>query len=66
MSKWNCLNESYIKMSQYIPKPFGSFGININVEMDLSNYATKTHLKNVTHVDSWHTSSFALKQIYVI
>ena len=31
---------------------------NINVKVDLSNYATKTDLKNVTHLD---TSSFALK-----
>ena len=45
-------------MSQYFPKPFKSFGGNINVKVDLSNYATKTDLKNVTHVD---TSSFALK-----
>ena len=37
---------------------FRSFGGNINVKVDLSNYATKTDLKNVTHVD---TSSFALK-----
>ena len=47
-----------IKMSQYFPKPFRSFGGNINVKVDMSNYATKTDLKNVTHVD---TSSFALK-----
>ena len=45
-------------MSPYFPKPFRSFGGNINVKVDLSNYATKTDLKNVTHVD---TSSFALK-----
>ena len=45
-------------MSQYFPKPFRSFGGNINVKVDLSNYATKTDLKNVTHVDN---SSFALK-----
>ena len=45
-------------MSQHFPKPFKSFGENINVKVDLSNYATKTDLKNVTHVD---TSSFALK-----
>ena len=44
--------------SQYFPMPFRSFGGNINVKVDLSNYATKTDLKNVTHVD---TSSFALK-----
>ena len=45
-------------MSQYFPKPFGSFGGNINVKVVLSNYATKTDLKNVAHVD---TSRFALK-----
>ena len=46
-------------MSQYFPKPFNShFGDSIKVNIDLSNYATKTDLKNVTQVD---TSSFALK-----
>ena len=45
-------------MSQYFPKPFRSFGRNINVKIDLSNYATKTDLKNVAQVD---TSSFAWK-----
>ena len=45
-------------MSQYFPKPFRSFGENSNVKVDLSNYATKTDLQNVTHVD---TSRFALK-----
>ena len=37
-------------MRQYFPKPFRSFGGNINVKVDLSNYPTKTDLKNVTHV----------------
>ena len=46
------------KMSQYFPKTFTKFGRNINVKVDLSNYATKTDLKNVTHLD---TSHFALK-----
>ena len=45
-------------MSKFFPKPFRSFGRNINVKVDLSNYATKTDLKNVAHI---HTSSFALK-----
>ena len=45
-------------MSEYFPKPFRSFGGNINVKVDLSNYATKADLKNVTQADS---SSFALK-----
>ena len=46
-------------MSHYFPKPFQSFGRNINVKIDLSNYATKTDLKSITHIDS---SSFALKK----
>ena len=45
-------------MSQYFSKPIRSIGGNINVKVDLSNYATKTDLKNITHID---TSSFALK-----
>ena len=44
-------------MSQYFP-PYRSSGQNIKVELHLSIYATKTDLKNVTHVD---VSSFALK-----
>ena len=31
---------------------------NINIKVDLSNYATKADIKNISHVD---TSSFALK-----
>ena len=58
--KLNFINErSHLKVSLYFPKPFRSFGGNINVKVDLSNSATKTDLKNVTHVD---TSSFALKK----
>ena len=44
-------------MSQYFP-PYRSSGRDIKVELDLSNYATKTDLKNVTHVD---VSSFVSK-----
>ena len=44
--------------SQYFPKPFRSLRGNVNVKVDLSNYATKTDLKNVTHDN---TSSFAPK-----
>ena len=46
------------KMSQYFPKPYEPFGRDINVKVDLSNYATKADIKNISHVD---TSSFALK-----
>ena len=45
------------KMSRGFPPCNNSNG-NIKVELDLSNYATKTDLKNVTHVD---VSSYALK-----
>ena len=45
-------------MSQYFPNPFRRFGENINVKVDLSNYAAKTDIKNIAHL---HTSSFALK-----
>ena len=44
-------------MSQYYP-PYKSSSNNIKVELDLANYATKTDLKNITHVD---VSSFASK-----
>ena len=50
-------------MSKYFPKPYEAFGRDINVSVDLSNYATKKDIKNITHVD---TSSFALKTNLVI
>ena len=45
------------KMSAYYP-PYRSSSNNVKVELDLTNYATKTNLKNITHVD---VSSFARK-----
>ena len=45
-------------MSQYFPKPCEPFGGDINIKVDLSNYATKTNLKNISHID---VSSYALK-----
>ena len=47
-----------IKISQYFSKQYESFGGDINVKVDLSNYATKADIKNISHVDA---SSFALK-----
>ena len=35
-------------MSQYFPKPLRSFGGIDKVKVDLSNYAKKTDLKNIT------------------
>ena len=45
-------------MSRYFPKPYEPFGGDINVRVDLSNYAIKADIKKISHVD---TSSFALK-----
>ena len=45
-------------MNQYFLKPYQPFDGDINVKIHLSNYATKTDLKNVLHVD---VSNFALK-----
>ena len=45
-------------MSQYFPQPYEPFGSDINVKVDLSNYATKADLNDATGID---TSNFALK-----
>ena len=45
-------------MSQYFPKPYEPFVGDINVKVDLPNYATKTNIKNISHID---TSNFPLK-----
>ena len=38
-------------MSQYSAKSYETFGGDINVKVDLFNYATKTNLKYVSHAD---------------
>ena len=43
--------------SQYFP-PYGNYSNNIKVQLDLTNYATKDDVKNITHVD---VSSYATK-----
>ena len=45
-------------MRQYFPKPYEPFGGDINVKVDLSNYAIKADTKKISHVD---TLRFALK-----
>ena len=44
-------------MDQYFPKP-SSHKENIKVEIDLTNYATKKDINDITHAD---TLNFALK-----
>ena len=51
-----------IKLSQYFPKPYDPFGGDINVEVGLSNYATKIDLNNATGID---TSKLAAKSYSV-
>ena len=48
-------------MSKDFPKSYKPFGGDINVKVDLSNYATNDDIKNIMHVD---TSSFALKTVF--
>ena len=45
-------------MSQYFPDTYEPFRGDINVKVDLSNYATKADLKNISHID---VSIYALK-----
>ena len=45
-------------MSDYFRRRYKRFDGDISVKVDLSNYATKTDLKNVSHID---VSSFTLK-----
>ena len=52
------IKKTLYKMSQYFPKPYEKLNGDINVKIDLSNYATKADIRSITHVD---TSSFALK-----
>ena len=58
--KWKGYDNSFNSWSDKkdFPKPYEPFGGGISVKVDLSNYATKTDLKDVSHVD---VSSFALK-----
>ena len=37
-------------MSQHFPKRYEPFGGDINVKVDLSNYATTTDIKNISHI----------------
>ena len=45
-------------MIKYFPTRYKRFNRDTNTKVDLSNYVTKTELKNISHID---VSSFALK-----
>ena len=47
-------------MSQYFPEPYEPISGGISVEVDLTNHATKSDIKNISHVDA---SSFTLKTV---
>ena len=51
---------SLYKMSQYFPEPYEPISGGISVEVDLTNHATKSDIKNISHVDA---SSFTLKTV---
>ena len=50
--------DSIIKKSRYFPKPYEPLVGDNNVKVAFSNYATKTDIRNILHID---TSSFTLK-----
>ena len=50
-------------MSHYFPKLYEPFGGDIDIRVYLFNYATKTDIKNIPHID---TSSFALHNNVVV
>ena len=52
------IKKTLCKINKYFPEPYRAFGRDINVKVDLSSYATKADIKNITHID---TSGFALK-----
>ena len=52
------MKKTLYTMIQYFPKPYGRFGGNIKVELDLSSYATKANLKGPTGTN---TSNLTLK-----
>ena len=52
------IKKTLYKMSQYFPKPYEPFDGDISVKIDLSNYATKDDIKNISDVD---TSRFCIK-----
>ena len=39
-------------MSRYFSKPFEPFGEDMNVKVDLPNYATKADIKNISDIDN--------------
>ena len=45
-------------MRQYFPKPYEAYGGDISVRVDLSKYAIKTDIKNISYVNN---SIFPLK-----
>ena len=49
-------------MIKYFPKPYEPFGWDINVKVDLPNYALKADLKNTTGID---TSKLAPKSYLI-
>ena len=52
------IKKTLYKMSQYFPKPYEPFRRDINVKVDISNYATKADLRNAKGTN---TSKLALK-----
>ena len=44
-------------MSQYFPEPYEPIGGDVNIKVDLLNYAPKTDLKGGTEIDTSNLAS---------
>ena len=55
------IKKTLYKISQYFPKLYEPFGGDINVTIDLSNYATKNDIKNITHVTTTYYLKLCIK-----
>ena len=50
--KFSWIQFHCIKISPYFPKLYEPFGLDIDVKVDLSSYATKADIKNISYFDN--------------
>ena len=60
--KFSWIQVHYIKISHYYPKWCEPFGGDINIKVNLSNYATKTDLINA----KWTNTSILAEKSYFV
>ena len=56
-NSWSDNKKILSKMSQYFPEPYEPIGGDVNIKVDLLNYAPKTDLKGGTEIDTSNLAS---------